>query len=122
MSNENKLLTTIKSRCTKIYFESLSNEKIENYIVQRQKEKVLNKNMLELCNGSIGKAITIQEKIEEYEQVEKIILNIDKNDIIEIYCARKRVDVNEIENHFIYNDNNINTNSFNISIIRNNNI
>ena len=85
VSNENKLLTTIKSRCTKIYFESLSNEKIENYIVQRQKEKVLNKNMLELCNGSIGKAITIQEKIEEYEQVEKIILNIDKNDIIEIW-------------------------------------
>ena len=31
VSNENKLLTTIKSRCTKIYFESLSNEKIENY-------------------------------------------------------------------------------------------
>lgn len=27
VSNENKLLTTIKSRCTKIYFESLSNEK-----------------------------------------------------------------------------------------------
>ena len=40
-----------------------------------------------------------------------------KNDIIELYCARKRVDVNEIENHFIYNDNNINTNSFDISIL-----
>ena len=26
--------------------------------------------------------------------------------------------MNEIENHFIYNDNNINTNSFDISIIR----
>lgn len=61
-----------------IFWKLCLKEKIENYIVQRQKEKVLNKNMLELCNGSIGKAITIQEKIEEYEQVEKIILNIVK--------------------------------------------
>ena len=91
VSNENKLLTTIKSRCTKIYFESLSNEKIENYIVQRQKEKVLNKNMLELCNGSIGKAITIQEKIEEYEQVEKIILNIPSIFIDFFVCAHSAV-------------------------------
>ncbi len=39
VSNENKLLTTIKSRCTKIYFESLSNEKNRKLYSTKAKKK-----------------------------------------------------------------------------------
>lgn len=78
VTNESKLLTTIKSRCTKIYFENLSEEELENYITEKLKVKTFNKNMLKLCNGSIGKAISIQEKAEEYKEVENLISNIEK--------------------------------------------
>ena len=85
VTNESKLLTTIKSRCTKIYFENLSEEELENYITEKLKVKTFNKNMLKLCNGSIGKAISIQEKAEEYKEVENLISNIEKKDIIQVW-------------------------------------
>ncbi len=84
-TNENKLLTTIKSRCTKVYFENLKDEEIEKYLTENLKVDILNKNMLKLCNGSIGKAISIQEKAEEYEQIEKLILSIEGKDIVDVW-------------------------------------
>lgn len=54
-SNESKLLNTIKSRCTKIFFMPIENDKIEKYIKDNISESV-SKNMVQICEGSIRKS------------------------------------------------------------------
>ena len=39
--------------------------------------------MLEAFQGSIGKAIQLQDKQEEYEQIENVIINLEKRDKID---------------------------------------
>ena len=91
-ANENKLLVTIRSRCTKIVFQSLSEMELKSYLEHKGSEesKVINinnvtENMLKQCQGSIGKLLKIQEEKEDYEQVEKIIENLEKEDITQIW-------------------------------------
>ena len=47
-SNENKLLGTIKSRCTRLYFEKLTNEDVEKYININYPNDQVNGEILEL--------------------------------------------------------------------------
>lgn len=75
-SNENKLLNTIKSRCLKIGFVSIDNKEMLEYIDKNQEIKKPSQSILELCSGSIGKLIKINENIEEYNQVEEITQNM----------------------------------------------
>ncbi len=84
-SNENKLLTTIKSRCMKLYFEPIEEEQILQYLEKKGLNVELTENMLKLCRGSIGKALKINENKGQYEQVENIIQLIEKTDITQIW-------------------------------------
>lgn len=83
-SNENAFLNTIKSRCMIIHFNKISNEEIEKYLKENLGISQITQNMLDMSEGSIGKAIKIQDKQEQYLELEKIIEKIDKTDIIEI--------------------------------------
>ena len=83
-SNENNLLSTIKSRCTKMYFEQLSNQDIKKYIVNNYPEDEINEEILEIYQGSIGKVVKLRNKKELYEKVEKIIQNLEGKSLIEI--------------------------------------
>ena len=83
-SNENNLLSTIKSRCTKMYFEQLSNQDIKKYIVNNYPEDEINEEILEIYQGSIGKVTKLRNKKELYEKVEKIIQNLEEKSLIEI--------------------------------------
>ncbi len=83
-SNENNFLATIKSRCTQIYFEKISNEEIKKYLEFSQKNISITDELLQMANGSIKKIWDILENMELYEQISKIINNIDKYDIIDI--------------------------------------
>lgn len=77
-ANENKLLTTIKSRCTKIAFEKIDTKQIINFLNEKKleifKDKInsvqFDNSMVELSEGSIGKAIKIVEKSEILKQLE----------------------------------------------------
>lgn len=84
LSNESKLLATIKSRCTKIVFEPLSNDEIIKYFSINQID-ALNENILKVCNGSIGKAIKLKDDSIHYEQIDSILNNISKSNIIDIW-------------------------------------
>ena len=82
-TNESKLLATIKSRCIKIPFQPIDDIKLENYMtknlkINNAKEKVKN------CEGSITKAIQLKENEELYIQIDKILENVEKNDLIEL--------------------------------------
>ena len=58
-SNENAFLTTIKSRCMIIRFNSVDNKTMTEYLQSQGIENVT-ENMLELFQGSIGKAIELK--------------------------------------------------------------
>lgn len=85
LSNESKLLNTIKSRCTKIAFQPLNNNMISQYFSMQHIDFKLSDNVLKLCNGSIGKAIELQDESTAYESIDNIIQSISNKDIIDIW-------------------------------------
>ena len=82
-SNENLLLSTIKSRCTKVFFEDISKEDIKSYLQKNNLCSNISDTILEASNGSIGKACQIIEKQELFENANLLIENIDKCDKID---------------------------------------
>ena len=94
-ANESKLLVTIKSRCTKIAFQPLSEEEIQLYINRNklgENEEIntiannsMTENMIRQCQGSIGRLLKIQEEKESYAQIEQIIMNLKNEDITQIW-------------------------------------
>ena len=83
-SNEDNLLSTIKSRCTRMHFEPIKDEEVERYIRQNYPEEELSENIIKLAQGSIGKAIKLNSSKNIYENIEKILLSMENNDLIEI--------------------------------------
>lgn len=84
LSNENSMLPTIKSRCTKITFKPLKDEEILQYFSDNNLERP-SSNLLKVCGGSIGKAINLQNETELYEKIDDLIDGIDQKDIIEVW-------------------------------------
>ena len=62
----------------------LTNEEINNYLQGCGASKLSN-TLLEQCDGSLKKALTIGDKAQDYETVEKIINNLDKVDIAKVW-------------------------------------
>ena len=79
---EENFLTTIRSRCTKIHFDTISNDKLKAYLLNRNID--ISEDLLEMADGSIKKALEISENKESYYSIQNIMNNIDKCDIIEI--------------------------------------
>ena len=76
-SNENAFLTTIKSRCTILHFKSIRDEDVKKYLEQNYRIETVSKNILEIAQGSIGKAIYLKDKQEKYIQLETLINNLE---------------------------------------------
>lgn len=85
LSNESKLLNTIISRCTKIFFQPLSDNEILQYFSNNDIDYTFNNNILKLCGGSIGKAIELQNASIHYDNIDNIINDLDKKDIIDLW-------------------------------------
>ena len=77
VNNESKMLTTIKSRCMKLQFQKISDNEIENYLKNNFSMENVSRNILKLCDGSIGKCIQVKEKNDEYNKVENIMKNMN---------------------------------------------
>jgi len=80
-ANESKLLNTIKSRCMKVSFEGIANDTMaqyskENWDIEPSYE------ILKASEGSLGKIIRLQEQKEIYEQIEILLNNMSKQDLI----------------------------------------
>lgn len=94
-SNENKLLATVRSRCTKIYFNHLNDNEIENLMKDKFDSTNLSKDMIQLCNGSISKCINVIEKSELLKNIEILIdkfENLNKLDCLnynELFYSNK---------------------------------
>ena len=83
-SNESKLLTTIKSRCIKVQFETINKEEIEKYIQQQSIEDI-DKKLISMCEGSIGKLHILKDGKDVYERLNNLLDEIEKNDLITIF-------------------------------------
>jgi DNA polymerase-3 subunit delta' len=82
--NENSILNTIKSRCTIIHFEKIENSDIKKYLEKNYEMNNIQDSLLDIFQGSIGKAIRLKDKVESYEKIEYMLKNINNKDIIEI--------------------------------------
>ena len=90
-ANVDNILNTVKSRCVKLSFESLSNDEIKEVLNERGLNTNLNENMYELFNGSIARALRILEKQEDFTQLEKFVNNITKVDKLDYITTYKRL-------------------------------
>lgn len=80
-SNENLLLTTVKSRCMKINFHAISNEEMKKYCEENLGYNNIDLERIKSFDGSIGKAIKFKENEAEYRQIEELINEISQNNI-----------------------------------------
>ena len=109
-SKENDLLNTIKSRCTKIKFNDLSNEEINEYL-KLNNYGILENNFLNLSQGSIKKAIGVISSKELYKKLSSLfdnIKNINKIEFIKnnefLYKEKENIgEILEYINVLIYN-------------------
>ncbi len=81
--NENDFLSTIKSRCMIIKFEQIKDEEMKQFLYENYKIENVTKEMLQIFQGSIAKAIELKDKRESYEKINKLIENLEKVDLIE---------------------------------------
>lgn len=88
-SNENLLLNTIKSRCVKITFNKLSDNEIREYFKDKPEE--ITDGIIKACNGSIEKALRLIEKKELYNNIEKIFVNIENMNNLEILKTKDEI-------------------------------
>ena len=83
-TNEGNLLSTIKSRCTRMQFEPIKDEELKEYIKTKLPEEQISENIIELAQGSIEKAIKLNERKDIYENIENILLSMQNKDLIDI--------------------------------------
>ncbi len=90
-SNTDLILNTIKSRCTKIVFEKLSNEEIFQITKEKNISTEISTDMYELFDGSAGKALRILEKKDTYNQLEEFINSIENIDKLVFFTESKKI-------------------------------
>ena len=83
-SNENAFLATIKSRCMILHFQPIEDEKLKQYMEKNYGMTNISQNRLAMFQGSIGKAICLKDKQAEYADIENMIENLNKKDLLEI--------------------------------------
>lgn len=83
-NNENTFLSTIKSRCMILRFKTIENAQIRKYLEGNLGQTNISDNLIDMFQGSIGKAIQLKDKQEEYSKIEHMIQNLDKKDIIDV--------------------------------------
>ena len=83
LSNESKLLNTIKSRCTKITFNRLTNDELLKYANINKID--INSHLLSICEGSISRLIQLKDNLSVYNDLDLIINNLANSDIVDIW-------------------------------------
>lgn len=78
VSNEGALLTTIKSRCVTVRFNSLKKDEIEKVTGKISDEEI------EILNGSLKDYGEVSKKAEKYKEVKEIIQKLQKDNLIDV--------------------------------------
>lgn len=82
-ANESMFLNTIRSRCAKISFQKIPDEELK--ILLKKNYKInLEEGLLKACEGSIEKALIVNEKKEQYKEISRIFGNIESYKFIDV--------------------------------------
>ena len=90
-SNESLFLDTIKSRCLILHFEQLGSNEISQYLSQNYGMQNLNNEIVKIFQGSIGKAIELKDKIEQYKQIGEMLKKINQLDYLDVVNLAKPI-------------------------------
>lgn len=90
-SNENIILNTIKSRCMILKFKNIEDDVLYDFLVNKMNYGEISKNLLKSFDGSIGKALKLQNNKDKYKQIDLLIDDLNKNDLIDIMQKAKIV-------------------------------
>lgn len=90
-SNENIILNTIKSRCMTIKFKNIENKDLAEYAKNVIGYDNLSENLLNSFDGSIGKAIKVKDNKEKYDSIDKLINNLERKDIVDIFLEGRLI-------------------------------
>lgn len=82
-SNESMFLNTIRSRCMKINFQKIEDTELKKFL-ENKHGIGLSKNLIKACEGSIEKALRVNEKKEQYEKISKIFGNIENYRLLDV--------------------------------------
>ena len=82
-SNGSMFLNTIKSRCIKVTFREIEDDLLKKYLENKYNIKI-NESILKACDGSIKKAIRVNENKEQYEEILKIFSNIENYKLLDV--------------------------------------
>lgn len=89
-SNQDMILNTIKSRCTKIVFDKLKEKEIRDILNTTDfKNTEISENMYDFFDGSIGKALQILEKKEQYQNLEEFVNKIRNSSKLDFITTNK---------------------------------
>ncbi len=83
-NNENAFLPTIKSRCMILTYQPIEEKEIQQYMQTHYGITNMTSNQLAMFQGSIGKAILLKDKQEQYHKIEDMIAGLNKNDLLTI--------------------------------------
>ena len=114
-ANETRLLNTVKSRCMKITFEIIPTKDVKEFMLNHSQD--ISDELIEMSEGSIGKAINFYENKEIYESVNNLLKKINGSSLINmmknadiIYKQKdnpKNIkDILNYLNVYLYNSNN----------------
>lgn len=90
-SNENAFLPTIKSRCTKILFNKLTNNELKIILEKKYNKMSIQDIVLKIADGSVNKAINLEGKEELYKTINNIYSSLDKINIIKIINSKEDI-------------------------------
>ena len=67
-----------------MHFEEISEEEILKYLEENYQIKINSQIMIKAFQGSIGKAIELKDKQEQYEKIENLIYGLEKMDVVDL--------------------------------------
>ena len=104
--SESAFLPTIKSRCTKINFNKLTEEEMLKILKEKYNYQNVGNIVYKTSNGSISKSIQIIEKQSEFEDINKMFSNLEHANVIDLINSKEVVfkdkeDINSILDYII---------------------
>ena len=90
-SNESLFLPTIKSRCTKIVFNKLTDNELKMILEKKYSKRNTQDVILKIADGSVNKAINLDGKEELYKTINNIYSNLDKINIIQLINSKEDI-------------------------------
>lgn len=82
--NENLLLNTIKSRCTKLKFNPLTDNEITKILKEKYEYSEVSKNILEVAGGSVTHALSVKGKEDVFNEIKNAFTILENTNIIDL--------------------------------------